>query len=216
MKYSIPFVITLICIVLLAIVGSYSPTLTIILFSIAGLSILALFIIGITKVFDDWGKSPIVYEIKKGNHYANHIIPQCRIVKKAHSITKRFTITRSCLYHFDDNDNSVNKLWGLTFGINPLKNSVRFGWNCEKNDGTITIYMFKHISGLMVYEKIATVLPDVKYKYEIKIDDITARLYINDELKATCSINSSRFVILNKPYFGGKKTAPQDMIIIQE
>lgn len=209
-------IIALIIILLLAVLWYFAPTIALVISVLIGAGILALFFIGIANLFNDWGKKPIMYVIKRGNHYANYIIPKCRIVKKRYSVTKTFILTRSCLYHFDDGDNSVNKLWGLTFGINPMKNSIRFGWNCENNDLTINIFMFKHVNGLMEYHQIANVLPDEKYEYTIEIDGFIAKFFINGEFKTSTNIRPKGFVILNKPYFGGKKTAPQDMIIIQK
>ena len=55
-----------------------------------------------------------------------------------------------CKYHFGNyNDYDVNKLWGITFGVNPLKNSIRFGWNCEDNDGKILYgYLLNELRGM--------------------------------------------------------------------
>jgi hypothetical protein len=208
-------VIAIICIIILAILGYYLPNIAILIMALICVVVLSLFFIGIANLFNDWGENPIMYEIEKNKHYANHIIPKCRFVKKNHTITKTFTLTRSCLYHFADNDNSVNKLWGLTFGINPRKNSIRFGWNCQEGNGKISIFSFRHYNGEMLHEFLTEVDVDSPIEYTITINDNVCSMFVDNVYCGKWLLKTRRFVVLNKPYFGGNKTAPRDMILIQ-
>lgn len=160
---------------------------------------------------------PRMYWLRKGWHYSGKL-PRFKIIKKNHRFDVRITMATPCKYHLgNENDFDVNKLWGITFGINPSANSIRFGWNCEDNDGTITIFAFTHTCGIMSFERLKKINVEEKHKYSIEIvDKHTAILYIDDEKVGEYEVNFSYFITINNPYFGGDETTPHDMIIIED
>lgn len=213
-------ILAIIAVSIISVIAYFNGLVAFIIICAIGALFLYRFVQGIINLYKDRGKKLIMYVIKKGNHYSDIILPIFMFIKKECSITKTFNFSNSCLYHHGDADDyDINKLWGITFGINPLINSIRFGWNCENNDGNIELFVFRHTHGIMSYDKICTIKPETEYKYTIKILNGKARLFIDGGEEGCFTkeydVNFSHFIVINKPYFGGNKCAPRDMIICE-
>lgn len=160
---------------------------------------------------------PRDYWIRNGWHYTGKL-PRFRIIKKNHKFNAVITMATPCKYHFGNyNDYDVNKLWGITFGVNPLKNSIRFGWNCEDNDGKIVLFVFQHHNKIMSFERLQKINVEEKHKYSIEIVNKNNAILCIDDIKVgEYEVNFSHFITINNPYFGGNQKAPHDMIIIED
>ena len=89
------------------------------------------------------------YIIFKGFHFSLHL-PNFFLLEKygTHIIKKKFEFTDSCFYKFNTvDDHDINKLFGFNIGttLQPHTNSFRFGWNCEDEDNTISIFKYEYI-----------------------------------------------------------------------
>lgn len=162
-------------------------------------------------------------KIKKGCKYTWSILPKIFIIKNGavRTISKEFMFTESCLY--DSKITQVNKLWGFSVGLftSPRKESYRFGWNCQKNNGKIQIFEYVEKDYKFEYEHILDVDINKWYTYVITKSYRSVRLEIYDEnnkLLVNCvnDFEMSDNVSLCKtarPYFGGRISAPHDIII---
>lgn len=132
------------------------------------------------------------YRIKKGAHRSGLRFWPLFLTNK---MSVQVIFHADCLY-VQEPRQGINKLFGFSKGINHMENSMRYGWT---SDGTkIFIHTFDHIDGDMVYKDAGVVMPGEPFT-----------LTLNDP-------KPSFFGYRLYPYFGGDKTAPQDMTIQME
>lgn len=159
----------------------------------------------------------MIFKIKKNKHYSNKFI--YKLINFFHDTNK---MTFYC--EFDDsalyNDTSedrfdVNKLFGFSLGLHHV-NSYRFGWNVL--DGKIHIYAYSYINSKRVIDEICVIENNKKYKFIINIKNGKAIFTIVDDnynLKQVIQLAPSKKIFGYHlwPYFGGNKTAPNDIFI---
>ena len=165
-----------------------------------------------------------LYTIKKGKHFASglNFNPHYGLDKLSFSITPHV----NCLYTLGNaNDYDINKFFGVTWGLDPLKNSFRIGWNCSKQNGMIQYYYYFHNKGsrwpgtiddpykTLICESFPGSLENFTLKFNRRANTIT--LLRGNGLNFTMfpfDFNGvPNWGVYNHPYFGGDETAPHDM-----
>lgn len=161
------------------------------------------------------------YLIKKGNHYCNVSIFErlFSIGWKVQQIAVNFRFAKECWWATPRNqdDFDLNKLCGISYGLNDHSNSVRFAWVPDFNkSGVINIhgYVYDELSSGHVSKFIAPVNVEEVHTGLIKTNGNQYMLMIGatsinmDNLHGDPSLCFRLF-----PYFGGNNTAPCDMVI---
>jgi hypothetical protein len=161
------------------------------------------------------------YLIKKGNHYCNVNIFErlFAIGWKVKQFSVSFRLNKECWWapprNSDDND--LNKLCGISFGVNDHSNSVRFAWVPDfTQNGVIKIYGY-------VYDKLSSGHVS-KFITSVKVDEVNSGVikvsgnqYILTVGATSISMDNthgdSNLCFRLYPYFGGNNTAPNDMTI---
>ena len=157
-------------------------------------------------------------------------VPSLRFMVKdnSFSITKYFKFTYTALYDMGDiNQLSVNKLFGHSVGLNHHKESYRFGWRPSNDLKNIVIFKYEYIDGKRLFTPITEVEPNKMYRYEIRFDLKNGLVrYVVSYGTDSVVLDTTRlgFDIKHKLitvgyslglYFGGKKPAPNDIIIFE-
>ena len=158
------------------------------------------------------------YTIKQGNHYANGL--NFKLHSNLHQLNFKAKLSSNCLYQFGDvDDQDINKVYGVTWGLTNDDNSFRIGWNCQFNDDQIQYHAYMHQNGAMVYKYLFQELPEVVLNFHIDFlkDTDTINIYRLDTMESfsvsfpfTGVPNTGYY---NFPYFGGNKVAPHLMNI---
>lgn len=163
------------------------------------------------------------YLIKKGNHYASMpIFEKIGAVSwktKKHSV--RFRFNNSCYWAppRNNDDNDLNKLTGIGFGINHHNNSVRLAWVPDFYvAGSIKIYGY-------TYDKKKTGEKHTSlYITSVPVGQVHSAQIESRGNKYIITVNDSKVEMENSnpdpnicfrlfPYFGGTNTSPKDISI---
>jgi len=158
-----------------------------------------------------------VYTIKKGDH------SPFRLPAFTTSDVCEFEVMfdNSAIYTTKDpvNQYDINKLFGLSDGLNHDYNSARFGWNYipDTADHQIKIYSYCYINGERIYKKLWNLELNIWYRLTIELNKDTYDFFIDGELFNIEMTNGSRKGGNLKyklfPYFGGDEVAPHDIKI---
>ena len=159
--------------------------------------------------------------IKKGTH-SPFRIPKLLVDCNILSYKVRFT--DSCKYTLPPEDQlDVNKLFGIGYFPYHHKNSVRFGWryNPEQPD-KMEIMGYWYDNGERMMVSMGFVDFNREYTYEmwmvrgggntlhhLKVDMRYKNLHLEVLLEGECDMG-----YLLRPYFGGNRKAPHDMVIV--
>lgn len=154
----------------------------------------------------------MIFTIKKNKHYSDNWLYKLTHFfnfKKQQSFKVIFD--ESCLY--SGKDDSVNKLFGLSFGWHH-NNSIRFGW--QSHYGKIRIYTYLYIDGIRYIRKIGEVgineeccltIDNHRFSFKTKGTFFSMEGYLSpNKIKNKISYNLW-------PYFGGVNVAPHDIKI---
>ena len=159
----------------------------------------------------------MIFTIKKGRHYSNGLLYKIfSFINYNSKMSYNVKFNKTDIYVDNTPDKfDVNKLFGFSLGLHH-RNSHRFGWNCL--DGKVYLYSYSYVNGKRIINEICSVNLDEEYKCIIKVKD----------KKCIFSVISPRYEIKQKiidipnrlilgyvlwPYFGGNKTAPQNISI---
>jgi hypothetical protein len=150
--------------------------------------------------------------IRKNTH-APLRIPYLLI--KPRLLAYRIAFTESCRYDVGNDQADINKLFGIGYFPSHHNNSVRVGWNYDIVSGKIQLWAYWYENSIRRYSYLRSV--DIGNIYYIKI-------YIDGE-EHTIDASGRRFSVnvkpqvfgyLLRPYFGGNRKAPHDMMIDME
>ncbi|MEI6061377.1 MAG: hypothetical protein WCR72_11755 [Bacteroidota bacterium] len=163
------------------------------------------------------------YLIKKGNHYATISIFERVAAFSWKNLVYRFQFR----FHSDcywsparnQDDQDLNKITGIGFGINHHENSVRLAWVPDFNvPGSIKIYGYTYngkeddprqtslyITSVTTGQTCNAEIASLGDKYKITINGVIVSM---DNSKPDHNLCFRLF-----PYFGGNNVAPQDMNI---
>lgn len=171
--------------------------------------------------------------IYRGNHKPWPLNwPGLRFCKKGRTIISRKVLfTESCKYDLPgtEDDEDVNKLFGIGYFPNHHKESARVGWRyCSKND-KIEILSYCYISGQRMFKNIGYAEIDTFYTISIRIDenDKVYRFKLEKNEKPVVYNYSSYIVDDTVPFthkkkinyrlglfFGGNQPSPHNISII--
>lgn len=166
------------------------------------------------------------FTIKNNRHYSNNWI--WKSLSSFWARKKRFSYNvvfhRNCKYILNSEDQEdINKLYGVCFGLNPHNNSMRFGWNYSIELDKINLYSYCYINGKREYKFLCSV--DVDKEYTLCIHTLSKEKALFTVICSETSKIAQRFIVINKtknwgvnlwPYFGGNNAAPHNITISLE
>lgn len=155
--------------------------------------------------------------IKKGNHYSSWGLPKLYVNKS--SLSKNIIFTDSCKYDLKSDDQyDINKLFGIGYFPWHHYNSVRFGWSYDIPNNSISIYAYWYHNKVRHSELMGRVELNELYFYLIQIRDNRHELVVLNRsldiiMEYVVDVPPQTVGYYLKPYFGGNRTAPHNMII---
>jgi hypothetical protein len=162
----------------------------------------------------------MIYTIKQNKHYCNWIqrFPAIINTKKIFRFETEFN--ENCIYQLPNNDPDnldINKLYGYSFGLDHHIDSIRIGWNCEKNNGMISLFAYYYNKGVRCILPLLDIPPHKTFKTTIINNPQLGKfqLIVNNNLfDFKYDYNElTRYGLLLHPYFGGNEVAPHKMNI---
>lgn len=167
-----------------------------------------------------------IFLIKKNRHYSlrvNRPFPTPFKIAM-HRGSLRFTAMFGHGCNYDSNDSNdlkgdINKLYGISYGLDDHYRSVRIGWRYNSNLKVIDLYVYsyikgkreiKHLFSVNLFEEIHFTLFRTKNNgviIEARPDGGTVIT------EAVYGIDKSIWDFKLWPYFGGNVKAPNDMTI---
>jgi hypothetical protein len=106
----------------------------------------------------------------------------------------------------------INKLFGVGYFPSHHENSVRVGWNYDIVSGRINIFAYWYVGGKRDWQYLRSVDIGVMCYFKMYIDDDMHRLDIAGR-NYRVDVHSTPICYLLRPYFGGNRTAPHDIVI---
>jgi hypothetical protein len=154
------------------------------------------------------------YKIQKNQHYSR-LFPRITNIK---DFRFEFYLDKNCLYHLGTpDDQDVNKLFGFSIGLTKHhKDSIRLGWNCEKNNGTISIFAYWYDQGKRHIQLLKDIKPNTKHTCNIEILPYGCLITLDGIQYPIDYLTKLKWPYLGfllRPYFGGNIAAPKDMLI---
>lgn len=163
----------------------------------------------------------MLYTIKQGKHYSSFSLQRLWIGYNTRELQFRSSFVNDPSYKFgNEDDDDVNKLYGLSFGLDPHKFSYRIGWN-STGPNSVGYYHYYYVNGKRFVKPIIS-LPSyaqVKFKICPLRDENLIQLWysIGNIIQVTdvdfSFINSSKWSHKLFPYFGGNNSAPKEFKI---
>ena len=157
-------------------------------------------------------------KIRKGRHYSNEFKPKF-FCKTPTRIEHSFNFTNSCEYSLDYPDHlDINKLFGIGFGLNHHKNSIRVGWRYSTGLGKIELLSYDYNYGSRSYNHITYIDLSKFYNISIRLNRKCNfyRIFIDNEPIIQVDYQfPNKFSLKTKLgcYFGGNQTAPKNLLI---
>lgn len=162
----------------------------------------------------------MIFKFKKGTHRAWpwYWLRWWPLLINPKKITRTVTFLHESKYWLPGIDQQDhNKLFGIGF-LHPKKNSARFGWRYDPDEGKFVISAFVHVNGKMDFKDLCSV--DVNTPTILSIT-ITGSYYIFKSFNSRvgtaeymCSKGHNKKVgLLLGPYFGGNRPSPQTLRI---
>lgn len=163
-----------------------------------------------------------IFKIRRGRHYSSLL----RIQRLAPYLGQKklkwnVEFSDKCFRYYPDHTH-INKLCGVSFGLNHHKNSLRIGWRTTKT-GTISLHSYEYRNGIRETDKICEVRPgeDLTIRFVFRKDGVLRNnkmvvILINaggSVYREHAVVEYKRFGWFLFPYYGGKKSAPEDMQI---
>jgi hypothetical protein len=160
------------------------------------------------------------YVIKRGTH-GPFKFP--KILFGANKMAYTITFKESCKYEIGSDQTDINKLFGIGYFPHHHRNSVRFGWvyNPSKSQ-TMEIWAYWYDNGERKYEFMCDVPINSPAYYEMTVQYSASvgryfrlRVVLDKEVVGAKSvvIRPQSLGYLLRPYFGGNKKSPHDMVI---
>jgi hypothetical protein len=166
------------------------------------------------------------YEISKGDHYSTKNDSPFKWKFGFAPKTLRFEAIfgQGCNYE-DNNSGDINKLYGISYGLDNHYRSVRIGWKYNANLKVIELYTYAYSKGKRIMNHLMNIKQFEPVFFTIwklkSANDV--RLSVSDSEKTERridiikGIDSETIRLKQFPFFGGNKPAPRDMrIFIRE
>jgi hypothetical protein len=128
----------------------------------------------------------------------------------------------NCKYDIGEDQDDVNKLFGIGYFPFHRWNSIRFGWRYSKENDKIEILAYWYLNKVRNFKHICYVDLNREYDYSINLSKEEGKVYFSvSDLHSqsaffeAVNINFQyrNFGYILKPYFGGNRKAPHDMNI---
>lgn len=164
------------------------------------------------------------YTIYKNWHYANRLLLLPKTHKGVTAVDYLATFNRNCLYLPDSTNNHWNKLGGFGYGYLDDANSVRVAWRAsESNPDKLELAPYVHQAGEKIHPETGIEI-DIEKGYRIMLffaePAAEAGIMVTDSTGKQIDILTLQEINLtpepgwyNRPYFGGKPTAPHTLSI---
>ena len=125
----------------------------------------------------------------------------------SHRIEGVAKFSSSCEYELTENIGQINKLIGLSSGINHHENSMRIGW--EYADGVFKLFAYWYVDGTRGESYLTSVVTDEKFEFVVEVKKDEFYVNINGvEFQQEHNMDSLGESFLLFPYFGGKAKFP--------
>lgn len=135
-----------------------------------------------------------------------------RLLIKPKLLAYRVGFTESCRYDIGRDQGDINKLFGVGYFPSHHENSVRVGWNYDLVSGRINLFAYWYVGGKRDWQYLRSVDIGIMYYFKMYIDDDIHRLDIAGR-NYRVDVHSTPICYLLRPYFGGNRTAPHDIVI---
>lgn len=159
------------------------------------------------------------YIIKKGKHRAWPI--RFGIYWRKQTISFDVMFDGSCKYFLQGEDQQdINKLFGIGYFKNHHIDSARFGWRFNENLNKIELFAYCYVNGVRIWEFITSVAIYQKITLTLNIND--GEYLFNakkDQLVLQSSIKFTHNKKIGYPmdvFFGGNHVAPQRIKIVMK
>lgn len=157
------------------------------------------------------------FTVKKGKH--NFKPDKWCVWWKPKGINFNATFHENANYDLEDADQlDWNKLVGLTWSLDPLKETAMVGWRYNKKDDTIELNAYYHVDRSRDFTEPLVAIKRGESIYGYVIHDRKKKEYQigfhNDKVANGHVINSPnrrKVARLINPWFGGNERAPQDI-----
>lgn len=167
-----------------------------------------------------------------------------KILRDPREINCKVRFTHSCKYNIGEDQSDINKLFGIgyfTLGFVYLKereifgrkvklpwfrpmhhvNSVRFGWRYDpKRPEEIEILAYWYDCGHRLDKSMCFLKIGKEYDFIMRINDVGVHTLRVDDRNPAASyrvevlLDIEDIGYLLRPYFGGNRKAPHDMVIV--
>ena len=150
-----------------------------------------------------------IFHIPEGDHASISTIKSYN----RESLSFAFRFDQSAKYYFSDIDQyDTNKLLGFKYGLNPHKNSARFGWRWDNDNQYIIISAYTYSNGFRNIYDMGYCFINQICSAEIRQEGDNV-IYSFQGVEHTVSLSSDKQRYYLFPYFGGNKKAPHDINI---
>lgn len=154
----------------------------------------------------------MTYTIKKGKHRSSFKIG---LYWNRFRFAYKVMFDNSCKYHIDGEDQQdINKLFGVGYLPTHHKDSARFGWRYNENTNLIEILSYCYVDGKRISEYITSIhfnrwitlsiiIEKGRYVFGAKKDELETSFQTNH-------YHNKKISYRLNPYFGGNQTAVHD------
>lgn len=164
-----------------------------------------------------------LFLIRKGNHYSGILPSMWRFVFAKKTLRWSTIFAEGCDYR-DRSGGDINKLYGISYGLDPHYRSVRVGWRWNDNLRTIELFAYYYIKGKRKYSKLCDVVQYSVYNFVMFHDGTHIIIQVSEatdygEAQLSChkipfDKQDTWLRIQMFPYFGGNYPAPNDIKIL--
>ncbi len=130
------------------------------------------------------------------------------------------TFKDNCKYNFNNDDQlDINKIFGITLGLNHHENSIRVGWRWDIKTNSVELVSYVYLNNVRQPEKhICFVKPNTKIHVDIvRRESKTGAITITKDGKhfgaVHFDVDGPFFGYLLGAYFGGNNPAPHQIEI---
>jgi len=157
----------------------------------------------------------MTYTIKKGRHRSGLKIG---LYWNKKCIAYKVMFDNSCKYHINGEDQQdINKLFGVGYLPTHHKDSARFGWRYNEDVNKVELFAYCYVNGKRQIKQIVTIPLNRWFDAEIKVysDHYFFTITYNgiqyrDIIKKT---HSKKIGYRLNPFFGGNNPAPKTINI---
>lgn len=164
------------------------------------------------------------YIIKKGKHYSyrNQSILPYKVALAPQTLRFEAIFSDGCDYDLKTNDQQdINKLYGISFGMDDHYRSVRIGWRWNVSQQNIELLSYWYTKGKRYHKYLCSVKQYEPFFVTLDLDQFINEvdIQIKDEYQVVVAQQSIRGIdkswIRFKlfPFFGGNIAAPHQITI---